>query len=187
MPTSIGVVGSHKVVGNSNSKNFIWSIQVPHITECSYVHQCSVSLASLMAISCQLSAWPGKLKLYKCHASTCGHLRVPWMRPEYKQIIELLAMLYTWTVIICCIVHKYMLNGGDQWDLKLCVYKTPVGKSSYIHMVQLNSNLKLACIEMPFDISESHTLYIQNHMIFEIFKPGVCGHRSCTPGFLKLL
>ena len=73
-----GVVGSHKVVDSSNSKNYMakWHqfrlFSAPHITKCSYINTQSHQLV-LWWFPAWLSAWPGKLEIFTDHSSTCGH------------------------------------------------------------------------------------------------------------------
>ena len=47
-----------------------------------------------------------------------------------KQAVEVLAMVQAWTVSL----SLYLSNGGEKWDLKLCTYKNPFGKSSHIYL-----------------------------------------------------
>ena len=63
----------------------IWSNGVnsgcflPHIL----LHWCPISLASLVAIPCRLSAWPGKLEPFTGHPSTHGCQTCLWMSLDH--------------------------------------------------------------------------------------------------------
>ena len=73
---SIGVVCSHEVKGCSDSKNYMAKdinsgCFQPHISQnLAMVYWCPVLLACFVVIPCWLSAWLGKLKLFKGHLST---------------------------------------------------------------------------------------------------------------------
>ena len=92
------------------------------------------SQASHVVIHSWLFTCQGKMGPFKGHLSTCGCQTGLRKRPKQKQTVQPSAVLNT-----CAIGALMQLTDGDEmWDLKLCVlklcvYKTPFGKSGHIN------------------------------------------------------
>ena len=87
------------------------------------------SSASRVVILSRLSACQGKMGPFKDYPSTRGRQTGLRKRPEWKQTVQLSAVVNTYPVGVL----MQLTDGDEKCVLKLCVYKTPFGKSGHIY------------------------------------------------------
>ena len=85
------------------------------------------SSASRVVILSRLSACQGKMGPFKDYPSTRGRQTGLRKRPEWKQTVQLSAVVNTYPVGVLI----QLTDGDEKCVLKLCAYKTPFGKSGH--------------------------------------------------------
>ena len=94
---------------------------VSHITKCSYIDTQSHQPALWWFPAGCLPGWASWSHLQTTRAPVDARQAREWGLSKSR-----LLKLWQWYK------HElYLPNGGEKWDLKLCAYKTPFGKSSH--------------------------------------------------------
>ena len=99
------------------------------------------SSASRVVILSRLSACQGKMGPFKDYPSTRGRQTGLRNRPESKQTVQLSAVVNTYPVGAL----MQLTDGDEKCVLKLCMYKTPFGKSGHI-LYKMRSKTLFKCI-----------------------------------------
>ena len=100
------------------------------------------SSASRVVIHSRLSARQRKMGPFKGYLSTHGCQTGLRKRPEWKQTVQLSAVVNTYPVGAL----MQLTDGDEKCVLKLCMYKTPFGKSGHICIlpIKIQNNYLLA-------------------------------------------
>ena len=140
------------------------------------------SSASRVVILSRLPACQGKMRPFKDYPGTRGRQTGLRERPEWKQTVQLSAVVNTYPVGAL----MQLTDGDEKCVLKLCAYKTPFGKSGHIyHAVKTLAVKNLANLANYSILPSFFTNFHNFHNI--PYANGLQFTKDFSPNFLQSL